>query len=254
MEFAFGNLRTEGGALVAFAPSLAPRRADNRALVMKPILIVEDHPLVAEATGKLLAGFGEDIRTMICPDAAQAVEKLEDDRESWFRIFLDLDVPGARGLSLAREVQGRGLAGRCCVVSAFDKCEYIDEIRASGFLGYIVKAVTVAEFTAAVAKVLNSEPSFPSAPSGRRTPAIRLTRRQTQLLELVRLGLSSKQAAAELHIAEGTVKNQLSAILQVFEANTRTQAVAKAIELGLLDGHPQSVVPRSRSPLVPGQR
>ena len=95
-----------------------------------------------------MARFGDDFRTVICSDTVQAIEKLDDQNESWFRIFLDLDVPGAYGLSLAREVQQRGLAGRCCVVSAFEKLEYIDEIRDWGFLGYIVKAVTVAEFTA----------------------------------------------------------------------------------------------------------
>src|ERR1035441_4166673 len=129
---------------------------------MRPVLIVEDHPLVAEATGKLLACYGDDIRTVICSNAAQAIEMLDDRDESWFRIFLDLDVPGAYGLSLAREVQQRGLASRCCVVSAFENREYIEEIRSWGFLGYITKAVTVAEFTAALTNVLNAEPSFSS--------------------------------------------------------------------------------------------
>lgn len=208
--------------------------------VMRPVLIVEDHPLVAEATGKLLARYGDHVTPVICSNASQAVEKLDSRGSDWFRIFLDLDVPGAYGLSLAKEVRQRGLANRCCVVSAFERVDYIGEIKAWGFLGYIVKAVAVAEFTAALIKVLAGEPTFPATPLLRRVAATRLTRRQTQLLELIQAGLSSKEIADELHLAEGTVNNQVTSILQVFEVGSRTHAVARAIELGLLETHPQA--------------
>lgn len=220
---------------------------------MKPVLIVEDHPLVAEATGKLLSHYGDDISPVICSNATQAIAKLDDKNADWFRIFLDLDVPGAYGLSLAREVQRRGLAGRCCVISAFEKRDYIDEIRQSGFLGYIVKAVPSAEFTASAMRILDAKSSFPSIPPGRRPRTLRLTRRQTQLLELIRLGLSSREIAAELQITDGTVNNHVAAILQVFEAGTRAQAVARAIELGLLEMHPRAGALGPRRRLVPDE-
>ncbi len=207
---------------------------------MRPVLIVEDHPLVAEATGKLLARYGDHVTPVICSNAAQAIEKLDSRGEDWFRIFLDLDVPGAYGLSLAKEVRQRGLANRCCVVSAFERADYIGEIQAWGFLGYIVKAAAVAEFTAALIKVLAGDPSFPATPLLRRVAATRLTRRQTQLLELIQAGLSSKEIADELHLAEGTVNNQVTSILQVFEVSSRAHAIARAIELGLLGTHPQA--------------
>ena len=214
------------------------RVSRRQGAVMRPVLIVEDHPLVAEATGKLLARYGDHVTPVICSNAAQAVEKLDSRGGDWFRIFLDLDVPGAYGLSLAKEVRQRGLANRCCVVSAFERADYIGEIKVWGFLGYIVKAVAVAEFTAALIKVLAGEPTFPVSPLLRRVAATRLTRRQTQLLELIQAGLSSKEIADELHLAEGTVNNQVTSILQVFEVGSRTHAVARAIELGLLETHP----------------
>jgi|SRR5450432_3845892 CheY-like chemotaxis protein len=76
---------------------------------MRPVLIGEGHLLVAEATGELLPRFGEDIQTVICSDASEGLAKLDGSVESWFRIFLDLDVPGTYGLSLARGVQRRAL-------------------------------------------------------------------------------------------------------------------------------------------------
>ena len=207
---------------------------------MRQVLIVEDHPLVAEATGKLLARYGQGIATVVCQNVMQTVARLDEPAAEWFRIFLDLDVPGAYGLSLAKDIERRGLADRCCVVSAFENGDYIDEIRSCGFLGYIVKAMPVAEFTAAVVGILDGASSFPAMPLVRRTAPLRLTRRQTQLLELVQDGLSSKEIGVELLISEGTVNNQVAVILQVLQATGRTHAVAKAIELGLLETHPRA--------------
>jgi DNA-binding NarL/FixJ family response regulator len=207
---------------------------------MRPVLIVEDHPLVAEATGMLLTRYGHQVTPVICSNADQTIENLDSRGDDWFRIFLDLDVPGAYGLSLAKEIRQRRLASRCCVVSAFERADYIGEIRAWGFLGYIVKAVAVTEFTAALVKVLAGDRSFPASPVMRRVAATRLTRRQTQLLELIQAGLSSREIADELSLAEGTVNNQVASILQVFEASSRAHAVARAIELGLLETHPHA--------------
>ena len=202
---------------------------------MRQVLIVEDHPLVAEATGNLLVQYGDDVSIVVCTNAAQAREKLDDAAESWFRVFLDLDVPGAYGLSLAREVKQRGLANLCCVVSAFERADYVEEICAHGFLGYIVKAMPVEDFAEAVTGILEGVSYFSSMPLTRRASAARLTRRQTEILELIRRGLSSKEIAAELHLAEGTVNNQVRAVLQILEVGSRAHAIAKAIEMGLLE-------------------
>ena len=208
---------------------------------MRPVLIVEDHPLVAEATGGLLARYGHDVTTTVCANAAQTIAALDTQPVDWFRIFLDLDVPGAYGLSLAREIRDRQQAAKCCVVSAFERQDYIEELRAWGFLGYIVKALPMAEFTRAISDVINGISHFPTGgPPDRATSPVRLTRRQADVLELVQAGLSSKQIASELHLAEGTVNNLVAAIVQLFDAGSRTHAVARAIELGVLKKHPDS--------------
>ena len=201
---------------------------------MKPILIVEDHPLVAQATQDLVHRYARELQPVVCSDATETLRQLDDQRIEWFRILLDLDIPGAFGLSLAREVQQRGFHRRCCIVSAFARTDYIEELRSSGFLGYIVKAAPIAEFSEALARVIEGTPTFPAFPLAGRAANPRLTRRQTQLLDHVRQGHSSKQISALLHIAEGTINNHVAAILRALDVSTRAQAVAKAIELGLL--------------------
>ncbi len=236
------------------APGLTPLSTPRAilpsadAVESRTVLVVEDHPLVAEATGKLLSGCGARITPVISSTAAEALERLSDTGVDWFRIFLDLDVPGAYGLSLAREVEARGMAARCCIVTAFDNPEYVSDIWSHGFLGYVSKASPVADFTSAILAVLAGERSFPFASTGKRVPGIRLTRRQTQLLEHIRAGRSSKEIAYELHIAEGTVNNHVAAILQTLEATSRAQAVSRAIELGFLDSRPIASVTVANNP------
>ncbi|MEO7056324.1 MAG: response regulator transcription factor [Caldimonas sp.] len=202
------------------------------------MLIVEDHPLVGEATANLVACELGDFSPVLSSNAELTIQLLDQEPEAWFRIFLDLDVPGAYGLSLAKEIRVRGLAGRTCVISAFDSPEYFDKIRQWGFLGYVAKATPFLEFRAAVRSILDGVSSFREEVPAHKQTAIRLTRRQTQLLELIRSGLTSRRISAELHIAEGTVNNLVTAILQAFNAGSRAHAVARAIELGLIDAGP----------------
>ncbi len=202
---------------------------------MKAVLIVEDHPLVAEATRDLLSRSTHSLRTVICNNTQQALERLNDSNEDWFRILLDLDVPGAYGLSLARQVRQRGLHGRCCIVTGCHNPDFIAELESQGFLGYIVKATPVDEFMQAIGKVLDEQRVFPPTAPRQRSGAIRLTRRQSQLLDCVRRGMLSKQIAADLSLSEGTVNNHINATMRTLKVSTRTHAVSRAIELGLID-------------------
>ena len=202
---------------------------------MKDILVVEDHPLVAEATSQLLKQRFKDVEVVAVRTAADALRLLDETRERWFRILLDLAVPGAFGLSLAKQIADRELAPICCVVSAYDRDDYVQQLRAWGFMGYLTKSMPIATLAARLDDVMRGIGAFPSALPMQRATLIRLTARQIETLEGVQRGLSSKQIAAQMHLAEGTVNNQVAAVMQILHAESRSHAVAKAISLGLLD-------------------
>lgn len=219
---------------------------------MRHVLVVEDHPLVAEATARLLTQAFEDVHVVSCGTAPSAIDRLRDRQCAWTRIFLDLAVPGAFGLSLAKQVRTLGAASICCVVSAFDRDDYVRQLEAWGFLGYIPKSMPVDAFVARLNDAMRGLGTFPASPRERRPSSVRLTTRQTEILELIQQGRSSKQIAAQMNLAEGTVNNQVAALLHVLQADSRSHAVAKAIELGLIDvpsglsfvvPHPASVWP-----------
>ena len=218
----FGHV--SGSPLVAQAIAASPR----------PVLIVEDHPLVGEAMRDVLARSAGDLEPHLCLDAPAALCEISDPHKNWFRIFLDLDVPGAHGLSLAREIRRLGLHDRCCIVSGSDKQHLIEETRRLGFLGYIVKAIPSVQFASALSRVLVGEKVFPSTTASTNQPLIRLTRRQEQLLDCVQRGMSSKDIARALFLSEGTVNNGITAAMKALSVTSRSHALAKAFELGLL--------------------
>jgi two-component system, NarL family, response regulator DesR len=201
---------------------------------MRHVLVVEDHPLVAEATSRLLTHGFEDVQIVTCATATSAVERLRDRRRLWFRVFLDLAVPGAFGLSLAKQVRSIGAAPVCCVVSAFDRDDYVRQLQAWGFLGYIPKSIPVDAFAARLSDAMRGLGSFPGSSRESRTSSVRLTSRQTEILEHIQAGRSSKQIATLMNLAEGTVNNQVAALMHALQAVSRSHAVAKAIELGLI--------------------
>lgn len=202
---------------------------------MKQVLVVEDHPLVAEATAQLLERRFDAIEVVTAGCASEALMQVDEARSQWFRIFLDLAVPGAFGLSLAKQLADRQLAPICCVISAYDRDDYVQQLRAWGFLGYVAKSTPVDALIARLGDVMRGIGTFPSTIPAARRSETRLTARQNEILEGVREGLSSKRIADRMHLAEGTVNNQVAAIMQLLHAESRSHAVAKAISLGLLD-------------------
>lgn len=201
---------------------------------MKSVLIVEDHPLIAEIMRDFLKGWGDEFPSHVAADANATRAYLNDKRHEWFRIFLDLDVPGAYGLSLAKEIKQAGLHTSCCVVTAHNKRDLVAEVQAMGFLGYIIKSSPYGQFVRAVDHALKGVRTFPDLGAAKPHVSIRLTNRQEQLLDCVRRGLSSKEIAATCFLSEGTVNNAINAAMRALGVTSRSHAIAKAIELGLL--------------------
>jgi two-component system response regulator DesR len=129
-----------------------------------------------------------------------------------------------------------------------DRADFAAQLKDHGFLGYILKAMPAPEFSAALAEVFEGRRVFLDTATATSSSArVRITRRQTEVLDLVRQGYSSKQVAAELSLTEGTVNNHMNALMGLLDASSRSHAVAKAIELGLLRVTNSKPVERART-------
>ena len=197
---------------------------------MKKILIVEDHPFVAQATKALFLAMADD-HVEICKNADEAIAQLRDTND-WFRILLDVNVPGAQGLSLVRHVHELGLASRSAVITASDHAQWRVDVESMGFLGYVLKTATVEEFNYALGEIMQGRPCFARSQHGKQPS--HLTRRQIEILSLLHDGLSTKHIARHLHLSPGTVDNHISNLISALRANDRTHAVVLGMQYGYI--------------------
>jgi len=136
------------------------------------------------------------------------------------------------------------------VLTTFDEDRLVFDAVRAGARGYLLKDMSGAELAAAVREVAAGGAALQpgvarrvmeayarlagDAEAAGRLSVEDLSSRERSVLHLLAQGLSNKEIAARLFLAEGTVKNHVSAILQKIGARDRTQAALRARELGLL--------------------
>jgi len=224
--------------------------------VVKPVVrvvAVDDHALVREGTLQLL-DHEPDIE--VVGQAGTAEEGLSVlGRTRPDVALVDVNLPDASGLDLARTAAARYPEVRILLVSAYDDYAYVTEALEIGVAGYLLKTASARELLDAVRAVADGVFVLDKALSGRLVQRWRdgpaglqgaraLTPRETDVLSLLARGLSNKQMATELGVGLRTVESHVSAVLAKLGATSRTEAVLAALAQHLVD--PNSHGPRSR--------
>lgn len=168
-------------------------------------------------------------------------------------VLLDLRMPRYDGLWFLERLAERGTGGAdlpVLVLTTFDDDELVLQALRHGARGYLLKDVTVEQLSRAVRtlaaggtliapsitdRLLRALRQGPQPAGIERTRTQALTEREREVLRLVAEGYSNRQIASLVHLAEGTVKNHISAILVKLGARDRTNAVLHALREGLLD-------------------
>ena len=213
-----------------------------------PILIVDDQALFREGLHTLLS-VQPDFE--VVGEAANGEEAIRLAVQYQPTVVLmDLRMPVMDGVTATRRLKATLPNCKVLVLTTFDDDENVFEGLRAGAVGYLLKDVSSDKLFEAVratargeyfltpsitAKVLAefsriSRPSTPALDS----PVESLSGREIEILKLVAMGSSNKEIAERLVIAEGTVKNHMTNILNKLESKDRMQAVLKAKELGLI--------------------
>ncbi len=164
-------------------------------------------------------------------------------------VMMDMRMPdydGAYGIKAIKE-QCPGV--KVLVLTTFDDEETIDKALSSGADGYILKEMEDAKVIASVKSVHSGISVFgdgvyrvmrkrmEEAPAQKQDTAqdedTILTARELDVVKLVAQGYDNKEIAGELYLAEGTVRNQISKILEKLELKDRTQLAVYAVKHGL---------------------
>ena len=201
----------------------------------KAVLIIEDHRFVADATEALISKHRSDLTVLVRSNSDDAIATLMEAEYEWQLILLDLDIPGAIGLSLAMEIKSLGLEGKTCILTGTFRAEFVAHAKKQGFLGYVLKATATKQLEESLQQVINGEKVFFEDASEKSATAFPvLTQRQQEILHLVAQGKSSKEIARILVMQPRTVDKHIEAIMLELGVNKRAHAIQKALQLGLL--------------------
>ncbi|MFJ4186208.1 response regulator [Kitasatospora sp. NPDC089509] len=216
------------------------------------VIIVDDQAMVRAGFAALLNAQSDIDVVGDAADGAQALEVTG--RTHPDVVLMDVRMPVMDGLEAARRLLDPAVPGahrpKVLMLTTFDVDDYVYEALRAGASGFLLKDAPPADLIAAVRVVAAGEallaPSVTrrliadfarTRPARRRDPKLRLnglTPRETEVLELIARGLSNQEIAAQLVLAEQTVKTHIGRILAKLDLRDRAQAVVLAYESGLV--------------------
>lgn len=213
------------------------------------VALVDDQQLV-RAGFRMVIDSQPDLEVALeAGDGAQALRLLAGHQVDV--VLMDVRMPTMDGLAATARLTEREDAPRVIVLTTFDLDEYVLEAIRSGASGFLLKDAPPEEMLAAIRTVHRGDAVI--APSSTRRllehlvtalPADvaspqhealgALTDREREVLVLMARGRSNTEIAAELFVAEATVKTHVGRILAKLGARDRVQAVVTAYETGLV--------------------
>jgi len=198
------------------------------------ILLAEDQAMVRGALAALLA---------LEPDMEIVAEVARGDEVVAAALaaqpdvaLLDIEMPGADGLTAAAEVHTKLPTCRILILTTFGRPGYLRRAMESGVVGFLLKDAPATQLAAAIRRAMAGErvvdPTLAvSALSEGVSP---LTERERMVLAAAAHGASIAEIAASLYLSEGTVRNYLSVAMQKLGAHNRVEAAHLAEQKGWL--------------------
>lgn len=204
------------------------------------ILIVDDHALFREGLCHVLNELGDEIHILEAADYDRALQHVTAN-PNLDLVLLDLNMPGKDGFTALDAFTKHYPAIPVVILSASNLRSDIQRALDAGAMGYIPKESTSAVMLNALKLILAGGIYMPPSmaqqvdpePPAAANHSSGLTPRQLQVLTMVVQGHSNKVIAADLGIAETTIKMHVSSILRSLGVSNRTQAAMAAEKLGL---------------------
>jgi two-component system, NarL family, response regulator DevR len=198
------------------------------------VLLVDDHEVVRRGIRDLLDGEeGIDV-VAEAGGAAEAVVRAEASRPDV--AMVDVQLPDGDGVELCRTLRSLPRPPQCLVLTAFDDEEALVGAIMAGAAGYLLKQVRGQDLVTAVREVAAGRSLLDPVTTARVLDRMRrsaasdelaaLTERERRVLELIGEGLTNRQIAERLFLAEKTVKNYVTSVLAKLGMERRTQAAA----------------------------
>lgn len=199
------------------------------------VLLADDHTIVRKGVAQILSE-QPDIRVVAqASDGNSAIELYRRERPDV--ALLDLRMPGLEGVEVVTGLRQEFPEAVLVMLTTYDTDDDIDRALKAGAKGYLLKDVAPADLVACVRTVHQGGTWISQVIASRlvaRMTQVQLTPREIAVLRQVASGGSNKEIADALNISEATVKIHLTHLFEKLGATSRTDAVAKAVERGLI--------------------
>ena len=204
------------------------------------VFLLDDHEVVRRGLRDLLEAAGGIDVVGEAGTADEALRRIPPTRPDV--AILDVRLPDGNGVEVCREVRSAHPEVQCLILTSFSDDEALFQAIMAGAAGYLLKQVRGTDLVDAVRRVSQGQSLLDPAVTTRvlerlRTPPedderlARLTEQERRILDLIAEGLTNRQIAQRIHLAEKTVKNYVSNVLAKLGMERRTQAAVYAAGL-----------------------
>ena len=199
------------------------------------VLLADDHAIVRNGVAQIL-NEQPDIEVVgQAGDGESAMVLYRQERPDV--ALLDLRMPKLEGTKVVEQIRQEFPEAMLVVLTTFDTDDDIDRALRAGAKGYLLKDVGPGDLVACVRTVHGGgtwvSPTVASKLVARMT-RVQITPQEMRVLHQVAEGKSNREIGETLFISEATVKIHLSHLFEKLGASSRTDAVAKAVERGLI--------------------
>ncbi|MFZ3069669.1 MAG: response regulator transcription factor [Anaerolineaceae bacterium] len=206
------------------------------------VLLADDHIVVRAGIRKFLEQSPYIQVIAEASNGQEACELLEQFRPDV--AVLDIQMPVMSGIEVTRWIRSNHLSIGVLVLTAYDDEPYIQAVLQAGANGYVLKTAGPQEIVEGVRDVFDGKSVLATAltqkliaklsEKSEATMVEALTDRELQILTLTAKGFTNKAIGVQLSISDRTVQNHLANVFKKMNAESRTEAVMRAVSLGLI--------------------
>lgn len=206
------------------------------------VLLADDHTLLREGLRRSLEDAGVEV-VGEAADGEQAVRLAAESRPDV--VLMDVSMPRMGGVEATRAIRERMPDVEVVILTMHADASVVNDAVRAGAAGYLVKDCTTDDIVSLLQAVADGEATLSPDLASSMLAAARgdagasarehlLTQREEEVLKLIAEGASTPEVAASLFISTKTVRHHLSSIYEKLESRDRTQAVIRAVRMGII--------------------
>lgn len=198
----------------------------------KRVLIVEDDQEIRNSFSLIVNSSQKFMVINAYNNCEDAIENIHRDKPEI--ILMDIELPGMNGIQGTKTIKEKSPHSEIIMVTVYEDSELVFEALKAGASGYITKSANYMELLSALDEIVKG-----GAPMSSRiarmvidnyhvNPNSPLTRRETEILQLISEGKTYTQISEELFISKETSKTHIKNIYSKLQVNSKSEAIAKA--------------------------